>query len=86
MKYFMGLTAESQSQLLLWSDSCSIINLRCCHGMKYIDVGTQLCYKYLILWFFKDSQLETWAFVDFLLIPHCTKKYLWRRKERYWVL
>lgn len=52
-KYFMGLVAESQSLLLLWSDSCSVINLHCCHGVKYIDVGTQLCYKFLILCIFR---------------------------------
>lgn len=47
--------AESQSQLLLWSDSCSIINLQSYHRMKYIDLGIQLGYKYLILCFFKAS-------------------------------
>lgn len=51
---------------LPWSDCCSLINLWCCHRMKYIDVDTQLFYKYLILCFYKDSQLESCAFVDLL--------------------
>lgn len=55
--------------------------------MKYIDVGTQLRYKYLILCFFKGSQLESWPFVGFLyrlyegkLISHCTKNTFGREK------